>query len=64
MTDEPRCPYAGTCPHVAKVEDELHREGERLEAELGGLHRILSKTNCTLYLIAGILSLHLGLMIL
>lgn len=55
-----RCPFAGRCPHVQTVRDEI----DKLDAEIGGLRSIMLKTNTTLYFIAGILSIHLGVMIL
>ncbi len=55
-----RCPFAGQCPHVQTVREEV----DKLDGEIGSLRAILLKTNATLYFIAGILSLHLGVMIL
>lgn len=59
MTDD-RCPFGGHCPHVQTVRDEI----DKLDTEIGGLRSVMLKTNTTLYFIAGILSLHLGVMIL
>ena len=58
MTED-RCPFGANCPHVQTVKDEV----EKLDTELGSLRTLLMRTNTTLYFIAGVLSLHLGIMI-
>ena len=57
---EDRCPFGANCPHVQTVKQEV----EKLDTELGSVRALLSKTNITLYFIAGVLSAHLGVMIL
>ena len=57
---EDRCPYNGTCPHVALIRKEV----EKVDNDVDDLRTILRSTNRTLYFIAGIISLHLGLVIL
>ena len=59
MTNEDRCPFGANCPHVQTVRDEV----EKLDSEIGSLRSLLMKTNTTLYFIAGVLSIHLGIMI-
>ena len=59
MTSEDRCPFGANCPHVQTVKQEV----EKLDDEIGSLRSLLMKTNTTLYFIAGVLSLHLGIMI-
>ena len=59
MTSEDRCPFGANCPHVQTVRNEV----EKLDSELGSMRSLLTKTNATLYFIAGVLSLHLGIMI-
>ena len=56
---EDRCPFGANCPHVQTVKQEV----EKLDGELGSMRTLLTKTNATLYFIAGVLSLHLGIMI-
>lgn len=58
MTTE-KCPFGGACPHVQTVRDEV----EKVDKEIESLRSILNKTNMTLYFIAGVLSLHLGVML-
>ena len=60
MTNEDRCPFGANCPHVQTVRNEV----EKLDSELGSVRTLLTKTNITLYFIAGVLSAHLGVMIL
>ena len=57
---EDRSPYNGTCPHVALIRKEV----EKVDNDVDDLRTILRSTNRTLYFIAGIISLHLGLVIL
>lgn len=59
MTED-RCPFGANCPHVQTVRNEV----EKLDTELGSLRSLLLKMNTTLYFIAGVLSIHLGIMIL
>ena len=59
MTNEDRCPFGANCPHVQTVKQEV----EKLDDEIGSLRSLLMKTNTTLYFIAGVLSIHLGIMI-
>ena len=59
MTSEDRCPFGANCPHVQTVKQEV----EKLDSELGSMRSLLMKTNTTLYFIAGVLSIHLGIMI-
>lgn len=60
MTTDERCPYNGTCPHVALIRQEVNK----VDKDVDDLRTILRNTNRTLYFIAGIISLHLGIMIL
>lgn len=58
------CPYDGKCPHVECLRGDLVRYQEETREDYKEVLKNLGEMRKTLYLIAGILSLHLGMWIL
>lgn len=61
MPNEHKCPY-GTdyCPKVLALEDEVHDIESEVKDDLKSLHVELRNISKTLYVMAGVLILHLG----
>lgn len=58
------CPYGSEyCPKVLALENEVHDMEDTFNEDLGSLRSELKNIGYTMYFIAGLLSLHLGVMI-
>lgn len=62
---EHECPYGSEyCPKVLALEDEVHDIEEEVKHDLSSMHDELRNISKTLYIMAGILTLHLGVVFL
>lgn len=58
------CPYAGVCPHIARIEQEVHEMEDETKGTLKELWQEMNMMRKTLYVIAGILMCELGVTVL
>lgn len=55
------CPYGSAyCPKVLALEDEVHEIEKEVKTDLAAMHCELRNISKTLYVMAGVLILHLG----
>lgn len=58
------CPYDDGCPHLKRLEMELHDAEDDTHDEIKSIYKAMDDMRKTLYVIVGILFAELGVMIL